>query len=155
MSVSLNNVANAARTRGDLFDAERLFSESLELRRALARELGTPDARRDLSVSLNNVANASRARGDLAVAERLFVESCELRRALVLEMGTPKARRDLSLSLVELSTIADALQDKPRAVSLLREALSTVNEFETPQTLEAANDIIEVIHGMLNRLAAN
>jgi hypothetical protein len=58
-AVSLNSVANAAVARGDLAGAERTFAESLVISRALARELDTPEAKRDLSIALNNVANAA------------------------------------------------------------------------------------------------
>ena len=132
----------------------QLFEAALDSTRALARELDTPEARRDVSVSLDNVANAARARGDLAGAERLFAESLELSRALARELDTPEARRDVSVSLVQLSTMAGSRGDRSRAAALLREARVVAEEFGGLQPMSDANSIIEIIDSMLDQLTA-
>ena len=48
-------LAKGPTCRDDLQHSEQLYRDALELSRALARELDTPEARRDVSVSLNNV----------------------------------------------------------------------------------------------------
>jgi tetratricopeptide (TPR) repeat protein len=129
-----------------------LSNSALGITRALAKELDTPEARRDVSVSLDNVANAARARGDLAGAERLFAESLELSRALAKELDTPEARRDVSVSLIQMAEIAMLLDDASRAITLLSEARVAAEEFGGIQPMSDAKDIIDVIDGMLNRL---
>jgi hypothetical protein len=63
VSVSLNKVAAAARARGDLAAAERLFAESPEISPAPAKELDTPEARRDLALCRLYLAGIAETRG--------------------------------------------------------------------------------------------
>ncbi len=62
-SVALNKLGDIARTRGDIDEAHPLFSESLDIRRQLADELGTPEARRNLAVSHARLALLARESG--------------------------------------------------------------------------------------------
>jgi tetratricopeptide (TPR) repeat protein len=101
-------LAGAARARGDLDEAEKLYRESLGIRRRLAEALKTPEAERDVSVSLDNVAGAARARGDLDEAEKLYRESLGIRRRLAEALKTPEAERDVSVSHAMLAMIAEA-----------------------------------------------
>jgi len=55
--------------------AEHLFAESLELRRALAKELDTPEARRDVSVSLILMAEMAMLLDDASRAITLLKEA--------------------------------------------------------------------------------
>ncbi|HVC60509.1 MAG TPA: tetratricopeptide repeat protein [Acetobacteraceae bacterium] len=116
--------------RGDLAAAEQLNIDALAVARALAQELDTPEARRDVSVSLNNVANAARARGDLAAAERLFGESLEIRRALAQELDTPEARRDGYVSLVMLAQTLGTRGDLDGAKRLFEQGLGIVLDLQ-------------------------
>jgi hypothetical protein len=75
VSVSLNNVANAACARGDLAGAERLFAESLDISRALAKELDTPQARRDLAIVLIRLAGVAEAQGDAVKTRANLLEA--------------------------------------------------------------------------------
>ncbi len=122
--------------RIDLGRAEQLYLGALDETRALARELDTPEARRDVSVSLDNVANAARAKGDLAAAERLFAESLDIRRALARELDTPEARRDVSVSLDNVANAARAKGDLAAAERLFAESLdirrALARELDTP-----------------------
>ncbi len=144
---------HAARAKGDLAAAERLFGESLDIRRALATELDTPEARRDVSVSLDNVANAARAKGDLAAAERLFGESLDIRRALATELDTPEARRDLAISFINLASLAEAQGDAVRARTALLEARAAAVSFGERQPVSDSAAIVEFLDGALNRLS--
>ena len=57
LSVSLDNVGEVARARGDWAEAEAVYRESLDLRRQLVERLGgTPEALDDLAVSLLHMA---------------------------------------------------------------------------------------------------
>ena len=58
LSVSLDNVGQVARARGDWTQAEAVYRESLDLSRQLVGRLGgTPEALEDLAVSLSNLAD--------------------------------------------------------------------------------------------------
>ena len=133
----------------DLARAEDLYRDALAMTRALARELDTPEARRDVSVSLDNVANAARARGDLVGAERLFAESLELNRALARELDTPEARRDVSVSLLYMAEVAAARGDTLSAVANLREARAAAEAFSLLEPISDAVEIIAAIDEML------
>ena len=152
VSVSLNNVADAARARGDLAGAERLFAESLELRRALARELDTPEARRDVSVSLNNVANAARARGDLAAAERLFAESLDISRALATELDTPEACLRRRCRSTMLLIAARARGDLAAAEHLFAESLD-IQAARSPPSLTRRRPVATAMEVSLSMVA--
>ena len=142
-------------SKDDLIRSYDLFRAALDITRALARELDTPEARRDVSVSLDNVANAARARGDLAGAERLFAESLELRRALARELDTPETRRDVSVSLIQLSTVLASRADTSGAVKRLEEAREAAQEFGRMQPVSDARDIIEAVDRLLGQLRAS
>ena len=73
--------------------------------RASLEELGTPEARRDVTVSLERVADIEKERGDLDAALAKYEESLEIRRALLEELGTPQARRDVDVSLGRIAGI--------------------------------------------------
>ena len=137
---------------GDLVQSEKLYRDALEITRALARELDTPEARRDVSVSLDNVANAARARGDLVGTERLFTESLELSRALARELDTPEARRDVSASLINLAGIAETREDLPAAVEKLKAARAEAEAFGLMQPVSDATNLTTTIDQMLARM---
>ncbi|MFO0453590.1 MAG: hypothetical protein ACK52I_33875, partial [Pseudomonadota bacterium] len=109
--------------KSDLATAERLYAEALDISRALARELDTPEARRDVSVSLNYVDHVAHVRGDLATAERLCAEDLDISRALARELDTPEARRDVSVSLHNVADMARARGDLATAGLLYTEGL--------------------------------
>jgi hypothetical protein len=75
VSVSLNKVAAAARARGDLAAAERLFAESPEISPAPAKELDTPEARRDLALCRLYLAGIAETRGDVSAARIAIAEA--------------------------------------------------------------------------------
>ena len=63
---------------GDLVQSEKLYRDALEITRALARELDTPEARRDVSASLINLAGIAETREDLpAAVEKLKAARAE------------------------------------------------------------------------------
>jgi len=125
LSVSLNNVGQVARARGDWTQAEAVYRESLDLTRQLVERLGgTPETLRDLSISLDNVGQVARARGDWTQAEAVYRESLDLRRQLVERLGaTPEALRDLSVSLNNVGQVASARGDWTQAEAVYRESL--------------------------------
>jgi hypothetical protein len=121
--VSLNKVAGIEESRGDLDAAHAKYVESLEIRRGLAEELGTPWSLRDVSRSLDNVAGIEESRGDLDAAHAKYVESLEIRRGLAEELGTPGSLRDVSVSLNSVGRILEARSDWPGALERYEESL--------------------------------
>ena len=141
LSVALNNVGQVAEVRGEWDAAEAAYRESMEVRRGLAlglaRGLGTPQARRDLSVALDNVGRVSEVRGEWDAAEAAYRESMEIRRGLEESLGTPETRRDLSVSLNNVGQVAEARGDWDAAQTAYLESLELARELEdllgTPQ----------------------
>jgi tetratricopeptide (TPR) repeat protein len=138
LSVALNKLGDIALMRGEVEEAQRLFAESLDIARALAAELGTPESRRDLSVSLERLGDIALMRGELDEAQKLFAESLDIRRALAAELGTPESRRDLSISLNKLGDIALMRGELEEAQRLFAESLdirrALAAEVGTPQS---------------------
>ncbi|ALQ50317.1 tetratricopeptide repeat protein [Nitrosomonas ureae] len=142
LSISLDNVGNVARERGDLKDAQVYYAESLALSRQLLQQLGeTPQSLRDLSISLDNVGNVARERGDLKDAQVYYAESLALRRQLLQQLGeTPQSLRDLSVSVDKMGDVArergelnDAQVYYAESLALRRQLLQQLGE--TPQSL--------------------
>ena len=83
LSISLDNVGDAASALGRLEDAERAYAESLAVSRVLRERLGdTPQVLRDLSISLNKMGDAARALGRLEEALNAYQEAATLLRRL-------------------------------------------------------------------------
>ena len=137
LSVSLDNVGQAAQAQGEWSQAEQAYRESLEIRRELAARLGTPEAQRDLSVSLHNVGRVAQAQGEWSQAEQAYRESLEIRRELATRLGTPQAQRDLSVSLDNVGRVAQAQSEWSQAEPAYRESLESRRELAarlgTPQ----------------------
>ena len=118
---ALNNVGQVAAAQGDWVQADKVYRESLAIRRQLVERLGgTPEALRDVSVSLDNVGQVARAQGDWAQADKAYRESLEIRRQLVERLGgTPESLADLANALQRNAVLPGG----PRA-DLLAEARS-------------------------------
>ena len=91
MSVSCIKVGDVAWAQGKLVEAETLYREGLALTRSLAGELGTPEARRDVSVSCIKVGDTARAQGKLGEAETPCREGMESARAYRQQQPCPDA----------------------------------------------------------------
>jgi hypothetical protein len=139
--------------RDDLVRAEQLYRDTLADASALAKELDTPEARRDVSVSLDNVANAARAKGDLAAAERLFAESLDISRALAKELDTPEARRDLAIAFVNMAGVAEEMGEVVAVRDALLEARTAASLFGQSQSVSDAASIIAFVDNALRRLS--
>ena len=115
LSVALDNVGRVSEARGEWDAAEAAYRESMEVRRGLAmglaRGLGTPQARRDLSVALDNVGRVAEVRGEWGAAEAAYGESMEVRRELEDLLGTPQARQDVSPSEENLKRLSQKRAD--------------------------------------------
>jgi len=75
LSISLNNVGDAARALGRVDEAEGHYAESLQIGRRLREVVGeTPEVLRDLSVSLLNCGDLAAARGHRKAARDAFEE---------------------------------------------------------------------------------
>ena len=107
-----------------------LAEAMLALSQDNAQELGTPEARRDLSVSYGRLGDIARVRGRLAEAEGWFAQARGIHESLAQELGTPEARRDLSVSYDDLGDIAQVrsrlaeAEDWYSQACALREALA-------------------------------
>ena len=93
MSVSLDKVAGIEQARGDLDAALAKYEESLEIRRLLAEELGTPQSDADVRWNLRKCRDIS-------------IESSQFGRALAFanecwEVTLSKYRKDESASAIE------------------------------------------------------
>jgi len=117
-AVSLNNLGNIARTRGDLAEAERLYRECL----AIAKEIG---ARQGEASSLQNLGEIAYMRGDLAEAERLYRESLAIEEI---------SDRNEAGSLNNLGIIAQIRGDLAEAERLYRESLAIIREIGPRQS---------------------
>ena len=74
-SIALDNVAMVAQAQGNWSEAERLYRESLEIRRQLQERLGgTPEAMDDLGVTLANLGSLHGMQDDslLREAEQIY-----------------------------------------------------------------------------------
>ncbi|MFL2967868.1 MAG: tetratricopeptide repeat protein, partial [Candidatus Poseidoniaceae archaeon] len=112
-AVSLGNLGRIANTRGDLAEAERLYRESLAIKREIGNRSGEV-------TSLNNLGDIATKRGDLAEAERLHRESLAISR----EIGD---RQGEAIALGNLANIAQR-DDLDEAERLYRESLAITRE---------------------------
>ncbi|MFM2329878.1 MAG: hypothetical protein RLZZ494_1981, partial [Pseudomonadota bacterium] len=106
--------------------AQRVYQESLEIRRQLLERLGaTPEALRDVSVTLDNVGKVAQAQGQWEEAQRVYQESLEICRQLLERLGaTPQTLDDLALVLLALADIpglAQAPQWRAEALNLTQQ----------------------------------
>ena len=88
LGVSLSNLGDLARERGDAEQALAYFEESLDIHRELAQILGTPEAKRNLSVSLMGLGVMAHERGDAEQALAHFQESLDIRHELLRIQNT-------------------------------------------------------------------
>jgi len=116
-------VGGTNRELGDLAASELATLRALELHRALAEELGTPQAQLDMSFSLIHMGQVARARADWPAAETRYRESLELCRVVAHQLGSPEALRGVWNSLVELARAARMRGDWAAAEPLYRESL--------------------------------
>jgi exonuclease VII small subunit len=131
VSFALNIVAGIEKQRGNLDAALAKYQESLEIRRALESELGTPGSRRDVSLSLDNVAGIERGRGNLDAALASYEEALEVRRELAAELGTPESRRDVSFSLDNVAGIEKQRGALDAALAKYQESLEIRRALES------------------------
>ena len=120
LSVSLNNVGDIDRARGNLDNAHTAYTRSLTLRERLATQLNTPEALRDLSVSLDNVGDIDRARGNLDNAHTAYTRSLTLAERLATQLNTPQALRDLAYTTSRLTELERMAGNDARATELGR-----------------------------------
>ena len=125
LSVSLNDLGDAARVLGRLEEAEQAYREALELRRRVLAIRGeTPEALRDVSLSLGRVGDVARVLGRLEEAEQVYCEGLELARGgLTVRGETSEALRDVSVLLDRVGDVARALGRLEEAEQAYREGL--------------------------------
>ena len=156
LSVSLNNVAGAALRRGDLAAAERLYGESLEVRRGLASELGTPEARRDLSIAYERIAALREEQGEPAAALAAWRQALTISEALASEFpGDVELLTTPVVHLVRMAVLRadDGEPGRAEAHLLLRQAQAILAPLAEAGQLD--NDRLNwmaMIEGQLDRL---
>jgi tetratricopeptide (TPR) repeat protein len=147
LSLSLNNVADIEKARGDLDAALSKYEESLSIRRALADELGTPQSRRHVLISLSSVAEIEQARGDLEASLSKYEESLSIARAHCEELGTPVSHHDVSICLSKLARIEESRGNRNAALSRYEESLSIAralaHELGTPYSRRDLSDALD------------
>ena len=77
-AASLNNLGIIAETRGDLAEAEKLYRESLAIKREIGNRIGE-------AASLNNLGNIASANGNMDERHRCYTEAVRIQR----EIGIP------------------------------------------------------------------
>ena len=129
---------------------EQLASAILQRSRELARELGMPEARRDVSVSCNKVGDVALARGKLGEAEMRYREGLDVARTLARELQTPQARRDVSVSLDRVGDVARAQGKLGEAETLHREGLDFALFYRKQQPCPDADAVVDHLKAKLS-----
>ena len=111
-------------TAGDLDRALAKYEESLEIRRALCGELGTPESRRDVTCCLLDVGNVQKERGELELALESSEECLALRRELLKDGDTPAALDDVRLALDKVAAVEEAMGNLDAALTRYTESLA-------------------------------
>ena len=131
---TLNTLASELRDQGKFDEAEPLFREALEVRRAT---LGTRHPNR--LASINNLGTLLYAKGKYAAAEPLFREALEVTRAT---LGNRHPHTLTSIN--NLGALLKAKGDLDAAEPLYREALGVQRETlgnRHPHTLSSINNL--------------
>lgn len=115
-SKSLNGAGNLAARRGEFAQANRLFQESLALRRQLGDTRG-------VAIALNNLGLVAREQGDYLAARACYDESLTLKR----EMGD---QRGVAIALNNLGLVTRDLGDDAGAHALHHESLTRFQDLE-------------------------
>jgi tetratricopeptide (TPR) repeat protein len=126
VSVELERLGGAFRARdmhGDLDEAEKLYRESLEIRRSLPAELKTAEAELDLAALEFAMAETVEACGNLAEAKKLFGDCIDISRRLAATVKTPEAEHNFLHFLGKVADEARARGDFDEAEMLYREGL--------------------------------
>jgi non-specific serine/threonine protein kinase len=109
IAATFQNLASAAKDRGDFDDAGLLYEQSLALFREIGDDWG-------IAMALNNLGINLRGQGKFERAAALCEESLAIRRARGDVFG-------IGMSLAELARIARARHDHERAMPLCAESL--------------------------------
>ena len=121
LSISLTTLGDVTSDLGDPTTARTHYRESLDLRRRLAEQHGTPQALRDLSYSLDRLGDVTSDLGDPTTARTHYRESLDIDRRLADQLGTIQSLRDLHSGLTKLATTADEFGDSEQAAALRAE----------------------------------
>jgi tetratricopeptide (TPR) repeat protein len=144
-SAAQHELGNILVAQGDGAGALALYSESLEIARALTvADPRSAAAKRDVSLSLIKVANIKAAQGDGPGALALYSESLEIARALALaDPRSAVAKRDVTVSLDKVADIKAAQGDKAGALALYSESLEIARALALadPRSAEAKRDV--------------
>ena len=139
VSVSLSNVGNILKFRGDMPGALARYEEGLGIAHRLLADEETPDRLRDVSCSLINVGNILERRGDMPGALARYEESLVIARRLLADEETPDRLRDVSVSLINVGNILESRGDMPGALARYEESLGIRHRLladeETPDRL--------------------
>jgi MinD-like ATPase involved in chromosome partitioning or flagellar assembly len=136
--MAMNQMASAARARGDIGKAHALYEKALEIRR---RVLG--DEHPETLESMSNLALTLRDQGDLAAARALQEQVQETyRRVLGNERPeTLEAMSNLALTLREQGDLSTALALLKQALEKYRRLLGE----EHPDTLRSMANLAEIV----------
>ena len=153
VSVSLNNVGNILRARGDTSGALAHFEEFLGIARRLLVDEETPDCLHDLSISLNNVGNILRTRGDTSGALAHHEESLGIARRLLADEETPDRLRGVSVSLNNVGHILESRGDTSGALAHYEASLGIrrrlLADEETPDRLRGVSFSLDNVGNIL------
>ena len=94
----------------------------LRMAGALAREMGTIKARRELSISYNKMGDVELELGYPERAREYYAKDLKLSEALVRETGTLQAWRDLFISYKKMRDVELALGNEQAAQEYARKA---------------------------------
>ncbi|MGI6248789.1 MAG: tetratricopeptide repeat protein [Acutalibacteraceae bacterium] len=135
LSISYDNLGNI---ESNLTRATDFYLKAFEIRKRLAEETETVQARCDLSVSYDNLGNIEEAQGNLSVAKDFYLKALDIREKLAEETETVQARLDLALSYENLSNIEEAQGNLTKATDFYLKELSIFDKLaEETEAVEA------------------
>jgi tetratricopeptide (TPR) repeat protein len=157
LSMSFERLGDIAVDKGNLPEAQRLFTEALHIRQRLAES--DPDNSawwRDLSVSLIDLGDLATAQGNLAEGKRLNDDALRIAKRLTeFDPANTTWQRDLSVSLNKLGGLAAEQGNLSEAQPLFEESLQIrqrLAESDPPNTVGQRD--LSVSLSNLGRLAA-
>ncbi len=129
LAISLGNLGAIALTRGNLDEAHRLLTESLEI----FRQIGLLEGQAN---QLGNLGLIARARGDLDEAQRRLTEALDIFR----QLGNLEGQAN---QLGNLGAIARARGDQEQACQLWREALALFTQVGMRPQAEQTRELLQ------------
>ncbi|WP_415839097.1 hypothetical protein [Pseudoalteromonas byunsanensis] len=124
LSISLNNLGDIEKQKGDLSGAEQSYLAALKIRQTLAKsDPSNSQWQRDLSLSFERLGNIKLKRGDLVSAEQSFHARLEIAQRLAeRDPSNSEWQRDLYAAYYHIVLLNQG-EDKEKAINELNKAI--------------------------------